>query len=271
VVLLFFGGFVMGKKIVLFVVVLLFAVTAQAANIWFSGAGADALYTTPNNWWPFDDDGNPATPDIIRAPIDGDYVGHDAGGKTMLIQFPMMLNPARLLVGHWGPGPKGAAYMLMTGGIVNITGDFGIGIQPYADWGNPEWANYGNGIVTIQGGLVIAGGNLIVGEQGMGILNIEGGSVQAQTLLMGTVDPAIALNGYTSHDNLLNITEGKLILAGNISSLDPRVVAYGGIGTLVFDYEADVTGYTTIIALVPEPATLIVIGLGGLLIRRKRS
>ena len=243
--------------------------TLLAADLWFSGAAADELYTTADNWWPFDDDGDPCTPDITRAPVDGDNVGHDAAAATMLIEFPMILNPAQLMIGDWGPGPNGVATMRMTGGIVNVTGDFGMGMKPYEDWGNPDWANYGNGRVNLEGGNLTVGGNLIVGEQGIGQLNLIGGVLQAEALLMGIVDPDIALNGFGDYDNLLNITDGKMILAGNISTLDPRVIAFGGTGSLVFGYEDDLAGYTSITAEIPEPITLTLLGLGCLFVRKR--
>jgi hypothetical protein len=47
------------------------------------------------------------------------------------------------------------------------------------------------------------------------------------------------------------------------------ITAYGGTGIVHADYNAG-TSQTTIWAEIPEPATMLLLGLGGLLLRKKR-
>jgi hypothetical protein len=61
-----------------------------------------------------------------------------------------------------------------------------------------------------------------------------------------------------------------LVLAGNISNMASygNVTAYDGIGTFVYSYDSG-SNLTTITAI-PEPATIALLGLGGLLFRKRR-
>ena len=258
-------------------VVLLIGMSATALALeplndddaWFSDfAGDGGLWTTPGNWW------------RGTAPTSGDVngVGHDAAGATLTVNSGMgNIFVNSLWVGDFGPGPWGKAYFTMESGLLVLEDELMIGHRPYEDWGNPDWANWGNGSVTILGGQIAVGGGATPGVGTLGIgstfangvggigeLHIRGGAIRAEILSFGVIDSNIPGGGSLSVD----IAGGKLLLPGNISSLDARVTASGGARPLVFDYEADLAGYTTI---TPEPATVLLLGLGGLVsLRRKR-
>jgi len=265
------------RKICLIALVLLVGMSATALareplhddDAWFSdGAGDGGLWTTDENWWR----------GYAPTPADVNGVGHDAAGATLRVNSSMgQINVNSLWIGDWGPGPWGQAYFSMDSGVLVLAEEFMIGHRPYdfGYWGDPPhmWENWGNGCATIHDGIISVGTTLGIGSTfkngvgGIGELHIDGGLIRAEALTFGVIDPCIPGGGSLSVD----ITGGKLLLPGNISSLDPRVTAYGGAGYLVFDYEADQPGYTTITA-VPEPATVLLLGLGGLaLLRRKRA
>ena len=233
---------------------------------WFSNAADDGgLWTTNENWW------------RGTAPTATDDVGQDNASALVVNSSMGNVFANSLWVGDYGAGDE-TSYFEMQSGVLVLADELMIGYRDYEDWGNPEWANWGNGSVTILDGKISVGTVLGVGSTdfeagvgGVGQLHVDGGAIRATTLAIGVVDPDV-LSIMGDVDNSVDITNGKLMLAGDISSLDPRVTAFGGAGYLVFEYEADLAGYTTITA-VPEPATVLLLGLGGLasLRRRKRA
>ena len=251
------------KAVCLFSLVLLLSIAsvASAATWWYSAAGGTGgIWTDPNNWW------------TLTVPTNntgaGVYNDMSTGSPGLLINSSMTIDINDLSIGVWGQSgfPGVACELDMTGGSLTIHNDYMIG---NLGW---NWGKYALGVVTMTGGSTTVDGTLKVGMSGIGHLKLVDGTIQADALSMGTVDTTIYVNGYTG-DNTLNIWRGKLILLGNLSSVDARVVAYGGVAgaSLVFNYGADVAGYTTITAI-PEPATIMLLGLGGLaMLRRRRA
>jgi len=249
--------------------VLAFVGSVSAAERWSTTSypGDEQFWGNASTWWD-----NPAPTDQDNTFIDGFqvWVMLDEAGQC-----------AQLRVGDWHNMWSPSEFRIYAGTELVInkdygTGNFELGVQPYRDWGNPDWGNHGWGIVTMNGGNVTVANVLAVGVQGVGEFYLKGGTIQAESFSMGTpqTDLSQALGPYdfvaAGKDNLMDITGGKLLLAGDITSLDPRVVAYGGAGSLVFVYKADLPGYTTITAI-PEPATMVLMGIGGLSLLRNRK
>ena len=96
-------------------------------------------------------------------------------------------------------------------------------------------------------------------------IHLDGGVIRAADLFM-TGRNADRTPG------LLDITDGMLVLGGEWDATHDFVVngymtAFGGTGELQFNYDGAVTEITAI----PEPATLLLVSLGGVaLLRRKR-
>jgi hypothetical protein len=94
----------------------------------------------------------------------------------------------------------------------------------------------GNVYITVAGGLLLN----TYADANKGILNIEGGTLSLPGDMTGVVD------GY--------------VLSGNL-------LAYNGAGTIVRNFN----GTNTIVTAIPEPATMLLLGLGGLCLFRKRK
>lgn len=269
----------MGKKsdlsVLLFLIVLVSTASMSSASYYdwkaneYNGwTPISGNYVDAANW-DMDWTGSPgATPPTIT-----DDAGIDEWAADAWINSGDAAVANNLQVGIW-EDRWGPPTLNIDGGTLDVTWNLELGIEGYNDWGaGGNSGNYGYGIVNQTGGYATVDG-LTVGDEGVGEYYLLGGTIQAEWLWMGTpteVQDADGSFDFGGLDNVMNITGGKLLLAGDISSLDSRVVAYGGGGSLVFEYEADLAGYTTITAI-PEPATMLLLGLGSTItLLRKRK
>jgi hypothetical protein len=136
-----------------------------------------------------------------------------------------------------------------------------------------------SGTLTINSGTVTSGSSVYVGKNGPGTLNMNGGTLNATVsgtaltiaqpvssvgqvyLYGGTIncaDLSMAPNGGTA---AMDITYGVLIINGDKTptidiyvNTNHWITAFGGTGTVVFDYDITNAGKTTVMAANPQKA-----------------
>ena len=259
------------KGLVLVVCVLLgMNSIASAGWLWWTNDASNRSWTDSGNWTAYPTSGDDvvigkdsATGPIIQTGMTGygnwvHLTDSTPGGSVLTITGGTLNVADHFLIGeNWGADQKGT--LIMSDGIVNTT-LLMVG-------GSTDGSN-GDGTVDISGGVInigwmlaIAGGYSGTNGNGKGKVDVTGGVIKAT----GGGGLVMAANG------ALDIAGGALVLAGNINNMAGygNVTAYGGAGTFVYSYNSG-SNLTTITAI-PEPATIALLGLGGLLFRKRRT
>ncbi len=154
----------------------------------------------------------------------------------------------------------------MSGGTITVARDFIASLA-------------GTGVYTMTGGVInVIGGKLkpTGNASSNGTINLDGGTVYANGVYFRQFDP-LYLGSATG---LINITGGKMVLVdldGTTKTLVEGYVTGGGIKGYGFaDLDHVIVSYDSVaqrttVTAVPEPATITLLGLAGLvLIRRRR-
>lgn len=213
---------------------------------WTNGGG-DRLWRNGANW----DGGMPTSAD--KAAVRSNY---SVNGPIIDSSTTAVANV--VVIGDWS---SAADSVVMTGGTLSTTGWLILG-----------YGASNNGTLTLSNGTASIGGDMRVGFNGTGTLTMTNGSltiaggfgIAQNTGSTGTV----LLNGGTiragsfnmTTGGVLDITAGTLIINGNIISVIGSYVAalqikaYGGTGTVHYDYNTTNPGKTTIWA---QPAAVI--------------
>ncbi|MFA5292154.1 MAG: LamG domain-containing protein [Phycisphaerae bacterium] len=284
----------MCRKPILFIIVSIALQLVLAANIfaaapdmWWKGADespapVSSLWTEPANWWY---DGAIGGGTATSPPREVNDVHMSTLPAYCTLNSSCNPDPnfhicRDLFVGDWAPDVPGIATLDIDGETLNVVRTLTIGAK------DTTWnTNKATGDVNvINGGIINVGGDLWVGSEGIGYLNVRDGDVNVIGTLRcpGGLQPSytgqqagthgsgyinlyngtIAANDIycqTGDTTLINIAGGTLILNGNkvtaINNLmgESKVLAYSGLGEIQCDYDVRNAGKTTVTGLPGDP------------------
>jgi len=266
------------RRIIVLVSVILVAglTTNVMAGAWTDAAPANHLWSTPGNW----DSGVPTSGSSTKL-----YPNIDPSGDWPLIQDGINAITGNLTISR-NRDPSSATAcsdprVTITGGSLTLTSTGESLFVSYNDRGDLERPGY----IIQSGGVVTNLGIAHIGVWGPGTLNMTGGEQNHYYLKLGN---RVGRHGYGYFylyggiltcggidfrpRSYVDITQGTWVINDDVRSvmasaiLDGRLVAYGGAGDVIVDYD----GSKTTVTGIPEPMTIALLGLGGLFIRRRK-
>jgi hypothetical protein len=255
------------KNSVLFaIMVLMFMANMSSASwLWWTNGTGNRQWADSGNWTAYPTSGDDVVigTDTANGVILGSgQTGYanwmhvcdtTSTGSKVSINGGTLNVADHLFLGQWGVTQKGT--MEINSGTVNTT---------LLMCGGDTDGSQGDGTLIMNGGqininwlLAVAGGYSGTNGAGVGHIQLDDGIINV------TGGGGLVM----SNNGSIDITGGALILNGEIANITTygNVTAFGGAGSFVYNYDS---GRTTITAI-PEPATLALIGLGSLLLRRK--
>jgi hypothetical protein len=218
-----------------FVLVLGLGVEVQAAVVNWTGAGADDLWSTPENW------------STGTVPTAADKA------RIQAVPGARIVNEGAVALDSWvGAGQSGD--LTVDGGTLTTSSFIVVGRMAS-----------GEGTLNMISGTITAGGTLYAGHTGYGTINVTGGTITCATLNIAqnaTAGGHVHLDGGIVSANTLamnnNQGEGTMDVGGGTLILDGNdlavvqgfidngwITAYEGQGTLNLDYD-DVANQTTL-------------------------
>lgn len=257
-------------SIVVTVVLVVLVGSLQAGTIYWEGPvtaepDATTLWSTGANWA---GGGVPISTDTAFIAKDGAHALIEDGDNITLDYLQI------------GKFTNTTSYLDMTGGIVNCTrlypayGNYGAPINLVTNFSGDAVFNasytienrYGEWELNISDNAALTTPVFWSGRYGgHADINLSGGSLN----ITGSGNPLLLGSGTM----VMDITEGILTQAGNYvatyeAMVGNQIIAYGGTGDVVVSYDSGAD--MTTVSAVPEPATMCLLGLGGLLLRRKK-
>jgi hypothetical protein len=250
--------------------VLFMASVATAATVW--NPAANGIYPpATGDWgvaanWTNDVPGVVDGKAVFNVPDAAECVVTDAQSFNQLVQGDnapggviRVLNGGSLTTGAtWSAvGYNNTAQMIVeTGGNVTFGEHMWVGFQAGA-----------LGVVDIIGGTVRVSEMTGLGwDGGTGFVNVIAGLLD-----LHNIHATDSIKG----DSVMDIRNGVVTIDGdhawkiNDYIAAGKIVGFGGEGIVNVDFDVTNAGKTTITAI-PEPATLVLLGLGGFLLRRRK-
>ncbi len=214
---------------------------------------------------------------VVDAPAACDLLQVGLEGKDGLVDVQNSLDVwfGGAQVGFAGTG-TGTINLNSASGSLNLRSETGIG-----------WT--GNGVLNMSAGSITSSSIINIGYAGNATANISGGTINTASLWIATWGGSSTLNlsdGVITTDYLnfgtgttgiLNVTgNGKLILTSKnwdvVSWKDyflNSLPTHAGIHTI--NAQMNIVGDTLEFTAIPEPATMAMLGLGGLLVMRRKK
>lgn len=274
---------------VLLMALMVFSVAANAADVWWgnpnqSPTGGNGDWSTASNWGPL----------ALPGANDSACINSNASPYPTLSSGSYTVT--NVLDGYWGSGG-----MTMTGGSLGVSNLFAVSYdagsganatftmtdgligslsntnndpgQLWIGYGNQSWYK-GNGTMNMSGGRFDVRWAMNVGGGAgntVGVLNLSGGQINLWQMLNVASGSNIDLSG-----------AGTLALWNRWGSFKTRdqiqamitsglITGNGVVGNVQITDFANGDGGTGFALTIPEPATMILLGLGGLGFIRRRK
>jgi hypothetical protein len=277
-------------KKVLFIVALMSFVASVSGTYYYDNNTGDGLYTTAGNWASAPITDSTRTHGWYPAASDRGYVsgGVNPGEDVlMVVQASDTVVNARMRAGFTG---STAAPSLQGTCTIEVYGSLDVSAQ------GSTYAQNTDTSITVDGGYLKTGGAICYA--GAGVVDILNGGVVDTDIGGTTLSYPYGTGGYF---DMINIDDGQYITA-SIATGDPMYLYMGidiqigangqlivgggwqefldlkqlesdgllyGAGGSALQYIWDGVNETTTVQL-PEPATIALLGLGGLLLRKRR-
>jgi len=284
------------RKFVCVAAILCIVAGSATAKVEWTNAGGNQLWSNASNW--MDPGGMPIVPDYWA-----EVAGIDVGIPGPIIDATVNQTYPGAMGINIGDSGDGTATVTMTGGVLEA------GTQGTATYGGTGWIVIGfgdgsnpncHGVLNMEDGVINARWDLMLSAHGGGdgTVNQSGGTIYAHRLYVGwgggtgqyNLDDGLLVFPWApgSNDNAGNGTAISIYETGNIDIedgqmhiigdwrdaigqfiTDGKITGNDGTVTPVVNYDDMVAGYTVV--YVPEPVSMLLIGLGGTVLLRRRK